>query len=367
MNKFSAAEKRHYQRHFVLPNFGMEGQQKLKESTVLIVGAGGLGCPILQYLAAAGVGHIGIVDFDLVSESNLQRQVLYTINDIGKPKVEVAKVRLTALNPHIKITTFQTDLNRENVREIFQDFEIIVDGTDNFDTRYLVNDACVLMNKTNVFGSVYQYEGQVSVFNYLQNDGTRTINYRDLYPNPPEQGLIPNCAEGGVLGVLPGIIGTMQTNEVIKIITGIGEPLINKIFIFDTTSFDSYTLKIKKNPAVDIKELPIPASTFCINKENEINRISINEFVELKNSKGVFQLIDVREESEYMTQNIGGLLIPLSTLMNNLPKIKKDISIIIHCQSGKRSEQAISLLQAKGFENLWNLEGGMNAYMEEEN
>lgn len=363
MDNFSEAEKRQYQRHFVLPNFGIDGQRKLKNASVLVVGAGGLGCPILQYLAAAGVGHIGIVDFDLVSESNLQRQVLYTINDIGEPKVKVAKAKLAALNPHIKITIFQTDLNRNNVTEIFQSFEIIVDGTDNFDTRYLVNDACVLLHKTNVFGSVYQYEGQVAVFNYLQKDGSRTVNYRDLYPNPPEAGLIPNCAEGGVLGVLPGIIGTMQANEVIKVITEIGEPLVNKIFIFDTTSFDTYTLKIKKNPIVNIQELPFAAATFCINTENEINRISVAEYQKLKIDKINFQLIDVREKAEYEAQNIGGLSLPLSIINNKIEEIPKNKKVIVHCQSGKRSEQAIRLLQIKGFDNLWNLEGGIAALM----
>jgi molybdopterin/thiamine biosynthesis adenylyltransferase/rhodanese-related sulfurtransferase len=363
MTNFSDAEKRHYQRHFVLPNFGITGQTKLKNAAVLVIGAGGLGCPILQYLAAAGVGHLGIVDFDLISESNLQRQVLYSINDIGKPKVEIAKAKLAALNPHIKITTFQTDLNRTNVNEIFQDFEIIVDGTDNFDTRYLVNDACVLMNKTNIFGSVYQFEGQVAVFNYLQKDDTRSVNYRDLYPNPPEAGLIPNCAEGGVLGVLPGIIGTMQANEVIKVITNMGEPLINKIFIFEITSFQSYTLKIKKNPTVNINKLPFPQTPFCVVNTNEIKRISVVEFQQLKMKNEDFQLIDVREQSEYLAQNIGGLSLPLSNIINKIAEINKDKKVIIHCQSGKRSEQAITILQEKGFEHLWNLEGGIEAFL----
>lgn len=357
--QFSDAEKRHYQRHFVLPEFGEAGQMKLKKAAVLVVGAGGLACPVLQYLAAAGVGHLGIIDFDLVAESNLQRQILYTINDIGKPKVEVAKARLSAQNPHIKITTFQTDLNRENVKTIFQNFEIIVDGTDNFDTRYLVNDACVLMNKTNVFGSVYQFEGQVAVFNYLQKDGNRSLNYRDLYPNPPESNLIPNCAEGGVLGVLPGIIGTMQANEVIKIITNIGEPLINKIFIFETSSFQSYTLKIKKNPILNIQELPFPQRLFCDINNQKIKNISVAEFQKLKSQKVDFQLIDVREKSEYEAQNIGGLSLPLSIIINKIDKIERNKKVIIHCQSGKRSEQAIALLQEKGFDNLWNLEGGI--------
>ena len=363
MVQFTDAETRHYQRHFVLPNFGIKGQVKLKNAAVLVIGAGGLGCPILQYLAAAGVGHLGIVDFDLVSESNLQRQVLYTIHDIGQPKVEIAKARLSALNPHIKITTFQTALNRENVSEIFQNFEIIVDGTDNFDTRYLVNDACVLLNKTNVFGSVYQFEGQVAVFNYLQKDNTRSINYRDLYPNPPGIDLIPNCAEGGVLGVLPGIIGTMQANEVIKIITNIGIPLINKIFIFEATNFQSYTLKIKKNPTVNIKNLPFPQTPFCVVNSNQIKRISVTEFQQMKIENKDFQLIDVREKTEYEVQNIGGLSLPLSIINNRIAEIAINKKVIIHCQSGKRSEQVITLLQEKGFENLWNLEGGIEAVL----
>ncbi len=359
------AEINRYQRHLILPNFGMEGQLKLKNARVLVVGAGGLGCPVLQYLAAAGVGHIGIVDFDTIAESNLQRQVLYSLEDVGKSKVLVAKKKLEKLNPMLEITTFETLLDKNNVLKIVQNYDIIADGTDNFATRYLVNDACVLMNKVNVFASIFRFEGQVSVFNYLQKDGTRGVNYRDLFPEPPAVGLVPNCAEGGVLGVLPGIIGAMQANEVIKVITEIGEPLVNRIFIFDAEYFTSHILKIKKNPMVKITNLT-DYETVCENVSLEIKMITTRELKDLIRTKSDFQLIDVREQSEFEQYNIGGELMPLATILAKANEISSSKKVIIHCQSGGRSRQAIECLQTeKGFTNLWNLEGGIMAMKEQ--
>lgn len=361
INSLNPAELSRYQRHLILPDFGLEGQLKLKNANVLVVGAGGLGCPVLQYLTAAGVGHIGIVDFDVVDESNLQRQILYSIDDIGKSKVQVAKAKLEKLNPQIKITVFETQLTADNVFDIFKNFDVIADGTDNFNTRYLVNDACVLMNKINVFASIFRFEGQVSVFNYLEEDGIRGANYRDLFPEPPEDGLVPNCAEGGVLGVLPGIIGSMQANEVIKVITGIGEPLVNRIFIFDAAYFSTHILKIKKNPTINITKLTT-YDAFCEPISN-IQTITVNEVKVLRQQNADFQLIDVREPHEFNIKNINGQLIPLATVLENSDLIDKTKQVIIHCKSGKRSQKAIELLQAeKGFTNLWNMVGGIDAW-----
>ena len=244
---FSKQELARYARHFALPDFGIEGQKKLKNSRVLVVGAGGLGCPVLLYLAAAGVGHIGIIDGDVVDDSNLQRQVLYTVADVGKSKAVAAKERLLSMNPHIDIQAFTQHFTVENALDIVSKYDVVADGTDNFPTRYLVNDACVLKGKVNVYASIFRFEGQISVFNLTQNDGERSINYRDIFPTPPPAGLIPDCAEGGVLGVLPGIIGAMQASEVIKILTNIGEPLSGRLFLFDAQTFTAKSLKIKKN------------------------------------------------------------------------------------------------------------------------
>lgn len=355
----SQKEKERYGRHLILPDFGLEAQLKLKNASVLVVGAGGLGCPVLQYLAAAGVGHIGIVDFDIVEESNLQRQILYTIDDIGKSKAQVAKLKLEKLNPHLKITVFATRIVRSNVLDIIEDFDIVADGTDNFTTRYLINDACVLVGKPNVFASIFRFEGQVAVFNFLKKDGTRGVNYRDLHPEPPKEGLVPNCAEGGVLGVLPGIIGSMQASEVIKVITGVGEPLIDRIFIFDAASFSSHILKIKKNSAIEITALPEEVIV-CESPQPEISEMSAAFLKNLIETKVDFQLIDVREPHEFTARNIGGELIPLSKILELSDQISRVVPVVIHCQSGARSRKAIELLQReKAFTNLNNLKGGL--------
>ena len=369
---FSSAELARYARHIVMPEFNIEGQKKLKEAKVLVIGSGGLGSPVLLYLAAAGVGHIGIVDFDVVDDSNLQRQVLFSVEDVGKSKAETAKKRLLALNPYIEVTVYKTRLTSENALDIIKDYDVVADGTDNFPTRYLVNDACVLSGKPNVYASIFRFEGQVSVFNYLKEDGSRGPNYRDMFPEPPPPGLVPNCAEGGVLGVLPGIIGSMQASEVIKVITGVGEPLVGRLFLLDAASFETRILKVRSNPNTKIEGL-IDYQMFCgivPEKEaadaNAVKEISVQELQALKDQNEAFQLIDVREPFEYDIANLDALLIPLSSVLENADKVEKNKKVVIHCKSGARSAKAIKLLQeANGFENLYNLKGGILAYARE--
>ncbi|MES1197654.1 MAG: molybdopterin-synthase adenylyltransferase MoeB [Chitinophagaceae bacterium] len=371
---FSKEEMARYNRHIIIPEFGIEGQQKLKAAKVLVIGSGGLGSPALLYLAAAGVGTIGIVDFDKVDDSNLQRQVLFGVNEIGQPKVEAAKKRLESLNPYIQIKLYNTQLTSQNALDIIKGYDIVADGTDNFPTRYLVNDACLLLDKPNVYASIFQFEGQVSVFNYKNEKGERGPNYRDLYPTPPPPGLVPSCAEGGVLGVLPGIIGSMQASEVIKIITGIGETLSGRFFTFDALNFETRTFKIKprednpvsgKNPTITSL---IDYEHFCGVKavEKTVKEITAEEFYNLQVTGEQYQLIDVREPDEYETVNIGGELIPLATVVANADKIKKDLKVIVHCKMGGRSASAIRELEEKfGFENLYNLKGGIFAYIDD--
>jgi sulfur-carrier protein adenylyltransferase/sulfurtransferase len=361
---FSQVELARYARHFALPDFGMEGQIKLKNSRVLVVGAGGLGCPVLLYLAAAGVGHIGIIDGDKVDDSNLQRQVLYTVADVGKWKAEAAKERLLAMNPHIDIQSFTQHLTSENALELISKYDVIADGTDNFPTRYLVNDACVLAGKVNVYASIFRFEGQISVFNLTNNDGERGVNYRDIFPSPPPAGLIPDCAEGGVLGVLPGIIGSMQASEVIKVLTNIGEPLAGRLFLFDAQTFTAKSLKIKKNPQYQPIEKLIDYEIFCgVKTIATIPEISIADFKQMQAQNIDFQLIDVREPYEYAVANLGGVLYPLSILPEKATILSKKIPIIIHCQSGARSAKAVAELQKLGFDNAVSLSGGIKAYL----
>lgn len=372
--QFSKPELARYNRHIIIPEFGLEAQQKLKAAKVLVIGSGGLGSPVLLYLAAAGVGTIGIVDFDRVDDSNLQRQVLFGVESVGQPKVEAAKRRLEALNPHIEIKVYDILINSQNALDIIKDYDVVADGTDNFPTRYLVNDACVLLGKTNVYASIFQFEGQVSVFNYRNAAGELGPNYRDLYPTPPPPGLVPSCAEGGVLGVLPGIIGSMQASEVIKVITGVGEPLSGRFFIFDALNFETRTFKIKrrddnpingKNPT--ITQL-IDYEMFCGMKvvERPVKEITVQEFLQWQTLGEKYQLIDVREPHEYKAANIGAELIPLATVAANADRFEKDIKIVVHCRSGVRSAKAIRELEDKfGFDNLYNLKGGILAYLEE--
>jgi molybdopterin/thiamine biosynthesis adenylyltransferase/rhodanese-related sulfurtransferase len=371
---FSAEELARYNRHIIIPEFGLAAQQKLKAAKVLVVGSGGLGSPVLLYLAAAGIGTIGIVDFDVVDDSNLQRQVLFGVKEIGKPKVEAAKQRLQALNPHIEFVLYNTQLTSQNALDIIKDYDVVADGTDNFPTRYLVNDACVLLGKPNVYASIFQFEGQVSVFNYKHANGGFGPNYRDLYPTPPPPGLVPSCAEGGVLGVLPGIIGSLQALEVIKVVTGVGEPLVGRFYIFDALSFESRTFNISRrddNPLngknTTINQM-IDYEQFCGVKavERPVKEITPKELYELQVKGGPFQLIDVREPYEYDIVNIGAELIPLATVAEQADRINKDQPVIVHCKMGGRSARAIRELEEKyGFTNLYNLKGGIIAYIDE--
>jgi adenylyltransferase/sulfurtransferase len=374
-NIFTREELARYNRHIIIPGFGMEAQLKLKKSKVLVIGSGGLGSPVLLYLAAAGVGTLGIVDFDVVDDSNLQRQVLFGVESVGKPKVEAARDRLKALNPHLNIVLHNTHINSSNALDIIRDYDVIADGTDNFPTRYLVNDACVLLNKPNVYASIFQFDGQVSVFNYVNSQGERGPNYRDLYPSPPPPGLVPSCAEGGVLGVLPGIIGCLQASEVIKVITGVGETLSGRFFTFDALQFETRTFRIRKradnpisgdNPT--ITEL-IDYEQFCgmrAVEEKPLKEITAKELYDLQVRGEAIQVVDVREPHEYQIVNIGGELIPLSTVTENAEQFSRDKKVIVHCKVGGRSAKAIRELEEKfGFDNLYNLKGGILAYIEE--
>ena len=371
---FSKEELARYDRHIIIPDFGFDAQKKLKAAKVLVIGSGGLGSPALLYLAAAGVGTIGIVDFDVVDDSNLQRQVLFGVNEIGKPKAAAARRRIEALNPYIQVNIYDIQLTSTNALDIIKDYDIVADGTDNFPTRYLVNDASVLLKKPNVYASIFQFEGQVSVFNYRDENGKLGPNYRDLYPTPPPPGLVPSCAEGGVLGVLPGIIGSMQALEVIKIITGVGETLSGRFFIFDALNFETRTFNIQRDPAnplngrnPTIKEL-IDYEQFCGVKaiEKPIKEITAKELYHWQVTGEHFQLIDVREQHEYNIVNIGGELIPLATVAANADQIERDKKVVVHCKMGGRSAKAIRELEEKfGFDNLYNLKGGILGYIDE--
>jgi len=355
-------ELQRYARHFVLPDFGREGQERLREARVLVVGAGGLGSPLLLYLAAAGLGHIGIIDDDVVDLSNLQRQVLYTSQDIGKPKAVVAKQRIKALNPHIEVQVYKKRLTIDNVMELIQPYDIVADGTDNFPTRYLVNDACVLAGKVNVYASIFRFEGQVAVFNLPQADGQRGVNYRDLFPEPPDPEAVPNCAEGGVLGVLPGIVGSLQANEVIKVATGIGEPLAGRLFMIDTLNFETRTLKIPRNPNLKIESLEALADYCAIPTPGGLS-LSAKDYAEWRKQGVEHFLLDVREPHEYAVHHMDGQLIPLGELAQKITQIPTDKKIVVHCKSGGRSANAIRQLEGLGnFTALYNLEGGILAW-----
>ncbi len=373
--KLSKEELSRYSRHIILKDFGIEGQEKLKSARVLVIGAGGLGSPLLLYLAAAGVGTIGIVDYDVVDETNLQRQVLFTVDDVGKPKADTAAKRLAALNPLIQIVPYSVPFTSANAMEIIRGYDVVADGTDNFQTRYLINDACVMLGKPNVYGSIFQFDGQVSVFNYTDAGGNLGPNYRDLYPTPPPPGMVPSCAEGGVLGVLPGIVGALQANEVLKVITGCGEPLSGKLFLFDALKFETRILKFSrddsnplngKNPT--ITQL-IDYDEFCglktASSQTSINEIGAVELKQWIDSKKQFQLIDVREPFEHDLVNIGGELIPLSAIEENLARISKNKPVVVYCKTGVRSAKAIKQLLNNGLFELYNLKGGIIAYISE--
>src|SRR5271169_6601111 len=370
--KLSKEEIQRYSRHLIMPEVGMEGQLKLKRARVLTIGTGGLGAPLGLYLAAAGVGHLGLVDFDVVDSSNLQRQVTFTTADVGKSKAEAAKARLSGLNPMIEIQSFDTRLTSDNALELFRDFDIIVDGTDNFPTRFLVNDACLLLGKPNVYGSIFRFEGQATVFGYPGGPC-----YRCLYPEPPPPGLVPSCAEGGVLGVLPGIVGSIQTMETIKLILGTGEPLVGRLLLFDALAMRFRELKLRKNPDCPVcGEHPtvtklIDYQEFCgIRGQEAAPTVSVPEITprELKarldRGDDLF-ILDVREPHEYQICQIGGHLIPLGDLPRRVNELDSSREIVAHCRSGKRSADAVAFLRQAGFRKIWNLKGGILAWSDE--
>lgn len=367
-----------YSRHLVLQEFGIDKQLRLKQSKVLVVGAGGLGSPALLYLAAAGVGMLGIVDHDSVALSNLQRQVLFSVDDIGHNKATRAADRLQKLNPNIAIISYPEKITSVNAMNIVRGYDVVIDGTDNFPTRYLLNDACVLLNKPLVYGSILRLEGQLSVFNLEVRPGIFSSNYRDLFPIPPDPSSVPNCEQAGVLGVLPGIIGSMQANEAIKIITGVGEPLADTLVLFDSGSVLQTTIRIKnQNARNNIKHLA-DYDEFCgISDQksksltsktdtNHMKEITVQELKQLIDSKADFQLIDVREPHEFDICEIGGELIPQGDIPSNVDKISKTKQVVIHCRSGARSGNMVQWLEKNhGFTNLYNLKGGILAWARE--
>src|SRR5690242_11746001 len=370
----SKEEVLRYSRHLIMPEVGMEGQLKLKKAKVLLIGSGGLGAPLGLYLAAAGVGRMGIVDFDTVDFTNLQRQVTFGTSDVGRKKLQAARERLSNLNPEIRIDTYETRLSSENALEIIREYDIVADGTDNFPTRYLVNDACVLTGKPNVYGSIFRFEGQASIFGYPAGPC-----YRCLYPEPPPPGLVPSCAEGGVLGVLPGIMGCIQAMETLKLILGNGQPLIGRLLLFDALRMRFRELRLHKNPDCPmcgehrtIHKL-IDYAEFCgirgEEKEtavsSEIPEITPKELkARLDRGDDLF-ILDVREPHEYQICNLHGHLIPLGDLPKRVSELDSSREIVAHCRSGKRSADAVQFLSKAGFRKVWNLKGGILAWSDE--
>jgi sulfur-carrier protein adenylyltransferase/sulfurtransferase len=362
-----------YSRHLIMPEVGMEGQQKLKAARVLCIGAGGLGSPLALYLGAAGVGTLGIVDFDVVDYTNLQRQIIHTTADVGRKKLDSAAEKLKAINPFLNIRKFETRLSSDNALELFRDFDIIADGTDNFPTRYLVNDACVLTGKPNVYGSIFRFEGQASVF--ATKDGPC---YRCLYSDPPPPGLVPSCAEGGVLGILPGLVGVIQATEVIKLILGKGDPLIGRLLLIDALGMKFRELKLRKNPECPacgthrtITKL-IDYNEFCGIRGEErsqekqveagVPEIQVEELKRRLDAGEDLFVLDVREPHEYQICNIKGHLIPLGDLPKRVHELDSSREIVAHCRSGVRSAKAVTFLQQAGFKKVHNLAGGILAW-----
>lgn len=367
MSTLSNEEVKRYSRHLVLQEFGLENQLKLKSAKILVVGAGGLGSPVLLYLAAAGVGTLGIIDFDSVDLSNLQRQVLFSVTDIGRNKAEAAGTRLRELNPEIRIEVFTSKITSMNALDIVKNYDVIVDGTDNFQTRYLMNDTCILADKPLVYGSILRFEGQVAVFNYRYPDGTYSANYRDLFPVPPDPASVPNCEQAGVLGVLPGMIGSMQASEAIKLVTGLGEPLADKLLLLETLSMEQTIIRIRNRDSRSKVKNLIDYDEFCglslgANK-TAMKEVTVQELKKLMDEGADFQLIDVREPHEYDICNIEGELIPQGEIPGSVDRISKDKQVIIHCRSGARSGNMVQWLEKNhGFTNLYNLQGGILAW-----
>jgi len=364
-----------YSRHLIIPEVGMEGQQKLKAAKVLLIGAGGLGAPLGLYLTAAGVGRIGIVDFDVVDSTNLQRQVIHSTSDVGRKKLDSAAEKMRAINPNVTVVKHEAALTSENALEILKDYDIVVDGTDNFPTRYLVNDACVLLGKPNVYGSIFRFEGQATVFAYQGGPC-----YRCLYPEPPPPGLVPSCAEGGVLGILPGTIGLIQATETVKLILGIGEPLVGRLLLYDALGMRFRELKLRKNRECPVcgdhptitrlidyhqfcgvpnPQQPAPAQEAKLN-EGEIEVTEVKEKLERGDA---FTFIDVREPHEYRIASIpGAKLIPLGEFPKHIGEFDPEADIVIHCKSGMRSAKACAILRNAGFKNVRNMKGGILAW-----
>ncbi len=385
-------EIKRYSRHLILPDVGLPGQEKLKQASVLVIGAGGLGSPVLLYLAAAGIGRIGIVDYDVVDASNLQRQIIHGTKDIGRAKLASAKESILDINPYLQVDTYEVPFTSENALEIMEPYDIVLDGTDNFPTRYLVNDACVLLGKPNVYGSIFRFEGQASVF--ATADGPC---YRCLYPEPPPAGLVPSCAEGGVLGILPGTIGALQATEAIKLLLGIGQPLIGRLLIYDALALEFVELKVRKNvncpvcgthptitklidyeqfcgmpahdrslyTAVDDSPSPTPQPHF---KEIEVRQMAPTTLKERLDAGDNLLILDVREPHEWAISNLeehGAFLMPKGQVLNRVAELDTTAEIVVQCRSGARSADIIRQLQPLGFHKLWNLDGGINRWAQE--
>jgi sulfur-carrier protein adenylyltransferase/sulfurtransferase len=374
--ELSNEEIRRYSRHLIMPEVGIEGQKKLKDARVLAIGAGGLGSPLGVYLAAAGVGTIGLVDNDVVDDSNLQRQILYGVSDVGRPKLQAAAERLRDMNPNVKIVPYETRLSSENALEIFRDYDIVADGTDNFPTRYLVNDACVLTGKPNVYASIFRFEGQASVF-----WAEKGPCYRCLYTEPPPPGLVPSCAEGGVLGILPGLLGVVQATETVKLILGNGEPLIGRLLLVDALSMRFRELKLRKNPDCVICG-PNPTVTKLIDYEQfcgipqeearvatatgRIPEVSVQELKAMRDRGDDFVLVDVREPHEFAICAFpGSVKIPLGTLPQNVNRLSTADEIVVHCKMGGRSAKAVQFLRDAGFRKVRNLAGGIDRWAQD--
>jgi adenylyltransferase/sulfurtransferase len=367
----SKEEIARYSRHLIMPEVTIEGQRRLKRSSVLLVGAGGLGSPAALYLTAAGVGRVGIVDFDVVDESNLQRQILHDTSWVGRPKLESAKARLSALNPYVHIEPHAAALTRENALEVMGAYDVVIDGTDNFETRYLTNDACYFLKKPNVYGSIFRFEGQASVF-----WPDRGPCYRCLYPEPPPPGLVPSCAEGGVLGILPGVVGGIQATEAIKILLGIGEPLVGRLLLYDALAMTFEELKLRRDPScplcggaptiLELQDYPAFCGTGRGEDEGPVEEITARELKRRMDSGESLEIVDVREPHEWAICRIeGARLVPLGTLGGRLHEFDSSRTYVLHCKSGARSAKAVALLRNAGFRRLLNLRGGVLAWARE--
>jgi adenylyltransferase/sulfurtransferase len=364
-----------YSRHLILPEVGLEGQRRLKAAKVLCVGTGGLGSPLAFYLAAAGIGTLGLVDFDVVDASNLQRQIIHSTKDIGRKKLDSAEEKLKALNPALNVVKHETMLTSANALDILKDYDVVADGTDNFPTRYLVNDACVLLGKPNAYGSIFRFEGQCSVFG--TKDGPC---YRCLYPEPPPPGLVPSCAEGGVLGILPGLVGVMQATEAIKLILGVGEPLIGRLLLIDALAMRFRELRLRKNPdcpvcganpsvtqLIDYQQFCgiVPETPKESNLKNGIPQLTVQELKARIDAGEDVQLIDVREPWEAQIAQIGGKLIPQNDVPNRLAELDRNREVVIHCKSGGRSQRIAEFLQQQGYPKVANVAGGITAWSDQ--